>query len=379
LLVDEEDTVSTAHLAPQRPARRERAGIVDCDVHNATRSPDDLKPYLASRWHREYAHGPHIGGHGGQVQGARPQRDIFRRDSMPETGIPGCDVGLMQEQLMDRYNVVKAVLHPVLEVLRAPSYGPLGHAVTRAINEWMVEHWLTADPRFFGAISVPVEDGPAAAEEIERAAASSNRFVKVMLPMVTREGFGHPKYWPIYEAATAHGLPVAAHVGGFSGTHTATGWPTYFVEQHTGYAQNYQAQIVSLIGAGVFERFPTLEIVLEEGGIAWMPPLMWRLDRMWEALGEHAPTAIVRRPSEVIRKHIAFTTQPFDEPEKPKMLAQLLEQLDMNDRIMFSSDYPHWDFDDPDRVLSGSAMSPELRAKIGSENALRLIPFPEDA
>ena len=30
----------------------------------------------------------------------------------------------------------------------------------------------------------------------------------------------------IAEAATAHGLPVAAHVGGFSGTHTATGWPT---------------------------------------------------------------------------------------------------------------------------------------------------------
>jgi predicted TIM-barrel fold metal-dependent hydrolase len=118
--------------------------------------------------------------------------------------------------------------------------------------------------------------------------------------------------------------------------------------------------------------------VLEEGGIAWMPALIWRLDRLWDTMGERAPSAVTRRPSEVIREHIAFTTQPFDEPERPNMLAQLLEQLGMNDRIMYSSDYPHWDFDDPNRVLSGSAMTPELRAMIGSENALRLIPFPEE-
>src|SRR6201999_2874450 len=97
----------------------------------------------------------------------------------------------------------------------------------------------------------------------------------------------------------------------------------------------------------------------------------------WDAMGEDAPSSVPRRPSEVIRSHIAFTTQPFDEPEAPAMLGQLLDQLGMNDRIMYSSDYPHWDFDDPDRVLSGKALTPELRAKIGSENALRLIPFPD--
>jgi predicted TIM-barrel fold metal-dependent hydrolase len=357
--------------------RRERAGLVDCDVHNATSSRDELLAYLPSRWHREYGYGSHLGGHGGQVLGARPQSHIFRRDSLPESGTPGSDLELMREQLLERYNVVKAVLHPVLEVLSAPTYGPLGIAIARAINDWMIDRWLTADDRLFGAISIPVEDGEAAAEEIHRAAESSNRFVKVMMPMATREGFGHPKYWPIYDAAASHGLPVAAHVGGFSGTHTATGWPSYFVEQHSGYAQTYQAQVVSLVGGGVFERFPALHVVLEEGGIAWMPPLLWRLDRIWETMGERAPSSVTQRPSETIRKHIAFTTQPFDEPEQPSMLPQLLEQLGMNDRIMYSSDYPHWDFDDPNRVLSG--MTPELRAKIGSENALRLIPFPEDA
>ena len=48
-------------------------------------------------------------------------------------------------------------------------------------------------------------------------------------PLQAREGRGHAKYWPIYEAAERCGLPVILHVGGFSGTGLATGFATYFV------------------------------------------------------------------------------------------------------------------------------------------------------
>ena len=349
----------------------EGAGIIDCDVHNALGAHDDLKRFLPKRWHAEYDRGSHIGGHGGQVVGARPARDIFRQDTFPPKGIPGSDLDTLREQLLDRFDVSHAVLSP-LEVLSLPTYGEAATMFMSALNEWMIDQWLDRDDRLYGAISIPVEDGNAAAEVIAQAAQHS-RFVTVLMTMITREGFGHPKYWPIYEVAADLGLPVAAHVGGFSGTHMGNGWPTYFLEQHSGYTQPYAAQIVSLVYSGVFDRFPNLQVVLEEGGIGWMPSLMWRLDRVWESMRDHA-SHLERPPSQVIRHHVWFTTQPFDEPEKPEYLPQLLEQLDMTDRIMFASDYPHWDFDDPRRVLPKS-LGQDLRDSVFRGNAERLYGF----
>ena len=54
-------------------------------------------------------------------------------------------------------------------------------------------------------------------------------------------------------------------------------------------ATAFADQLTSLVCEGVFERFPELRIVLIEGGIAWLPPLMWRLDRAWRLLRAEAP------------------------------------------------------------------------------------------
>jgi predicted TIM-barrel fold metal-dependent hydrolase len=342
-------------------------GIMDCDVHNATRSPDVLKKYLPKRYAGLYEQGGPVGGHAGQFVGARPQPHIFRTDSVPDRATPGSDLELMREQLLDPFNISKAVLHPVLEVLMAPLSGGLSNAIMAAINDWMVDCWLDEDERLLGGISISVENGAQAAAEIARVAAH-RRFVAVVLPIVTREGLGHPNYWPIYEAATNFDLPVVLHVGGFSGTQTAAGWPTYFVEHHTAYAGAYQSQVVSIVGGGVLERFPNLQIVLEEGGVAWMPALMWRLDRIWESMGDKVHDTS-RRPSELVREHFWFTTQPFDEPERPQDLITLLDHLDMDDRIMFASDYPHWDFDNPTRILPARRIGEERHNRIFRTNA----------
>ena len=63
-------------------------------------------------------------------------------------------------------------------------------------------------------------------------------------------------------------------------------------------------------------------------------------------------------PSEYIREHFWVTTQPMEEAEDPEHLIDVMNWIGL-DRIMFSSDYPHWDFDDP---FAGAAAEPDRRA-----------------
>ncbi len=201
--------------------------------------------------------------------------------------------------------------------------------------------------------------------------AADKRFVQVLVLSRTIEPLGRKRYWPIYEACERHGLPLGIHNGGWGGhPMTPAGFPSYYIEDTAAMALAYQAQVTSLLVEGVLTRFPGLRVVLIEGGFAWLPALMWRLDRAWRRLRAEAPL-LDRAPSELIRERIYVSTQPMEETERPEQFPELLEQLDMDDRIMFSTDYPHWDFDAPDMALP-VRLPADLRRKILHDNAARL-------
>jgi predicted TIM-barrel fold metal-dependent hydrolase len=259
-----------------------------------------------------------------------------------------------------------------METLPITQEGELGLALSAAFNDWMVDRWLDRDQRFLGAITIPAEDGERAAREIARCAAE-RRFAKVMIAVATREPLGAPRYWPIFEAAEEAGLPITMHVGGFgASTPSGAGWASFHVEAHTNWALPYPVQVVSLVSSGVFDRFPKLQFVLEEGSLGWMPSLMWRMDRMWRTLGDRLPQ-LPEPPSAVIRRHFWFTTQPLDEPENPAHLVETFDMIGMSDRILFASDYPHHDFDAPDRVLPASLVGSDFRRMVMSGNATGLL------
>ncbi len=133
-----------------------------------------------------------------------------------------------------------------------------------------------------------------------------------------------------------------------------------------GHAQNNQALLTSMVIEGVFERFPTLRVVLIESGFAWLPALMWRLDKHWKRLSDETPH-LKRLPSEYIREHVWVTTQPVEEPEPRRHLLDVIEWIGW-DRLLFATDYPHWDFDDPSRAFP-LRMDPEQRQGLFLNNA----------
>jgi predicted TIM-barrel fold metal-dependent hydrolase len=77
---------------------------------------------------------------------------------------------------------------------------------------------------------------------------------------------------------------------------------------------------------------------------------------------------VKRPPSDIIRQHIRLTLQPLDAPPAPEHLLQIIQQLDSDELLMFSTDYPHWHFDAPEAALPPGLAAP-LRHKILDGNA----------
>ena len=99
---------------------------------------------------------------------------------------------------------------------------------------------------------------------------------------------------------------------------------------------------------------------------------MWRLDKEWKGLRFSIPW-VNTFPSDIIRKHVRFTLQPIDAPPDPVQLTETIAQLESDELLLFSTDYPHWHFDKPADALPAN-ISESLRRKIMAENARAFYP-----
>jgi len=356
-----------------RPAARERTkqAVIDCDIHTAPATKQTLATYMPARWRRHHELFGERGPSGASYP--RANQNAARTDSWPPSGQPpGSDLAFLREQLLDTWGIEYGVMNPLLG-----AGGQLnleyGAAHARATNDWQLAEWIEPEPRLRASVVVPYEDGALTAAEIDRVG-DNPAFVQVLLSIRTSEPLGRRKYWPMYEAAVRHDLPIGIHFGGAGGGPiTGAGWPSFYIEDHAGMPTAFQSQVISMVTEGIFEHFPTLKIVLIEGGFGWLPSLMWRLDRAYGHLREEVPH-LKRLPSEYIREHFWITTQPMEEPTTGEQFHQLLRHLDMDDRLMFATDYPHWDFDAPDQAIP-TRIAPDLERAIMADNARRLYRF----
>ncbi|MBV9170774.1 MAG: amidohydrolase [Chloroflexi bacterium] len=361
---------SRPETAPQRT--RTRRALIDCDFHDELDSIKDLYPYLSQRWR------DHIDMYGtrGALGGYYPRFMDHREDARPPSGRrSGSECRHSVKDYLDPFNVAYATLIPLTPAGRQ-SNPDFDAALATAVNDWQVAEWLDVDSRLRASMIIPFEFPDRAVAEIERRA-SDKRFVQVQFSGRPHEPMGRRKYWPIYEACAKHDLRVMSHAFGSNGNPiTGTGWPSFYIEDHVGPAQAMQANIISLVAEGVFDTFPTLKVVSVENGFAWIPSLMWRMDDTYKLLRSEVPH-LKRFPSEYIREHVYLTTQPVEEPHKPEYFLQMLEQFgDMVSHILFASDYPHWDSDNPDMALP--ALLPEsVKNAIYYENARALHNLPD--
>jgi uncharacterized protein len=354
--------------------------VIDCDVHHARRTDAELLEFLAPAW-REYAVGP---GRAGNVpltvsDGYPNPHGFMRADSYADDGAPpGSDLATMDAQLLTPLNVGRAVLTYGDDIHVSGHHNPyFATALAEALNNWTVARWLEADERLVGSILVAAQLPDRAAEEVRRMA-DNPRMVQVLLAdNPTKSGFGHPIFHPIYEAAVETGRPVAIHAGANDWANPpSTGGATsnLYFETHSLWPQALMTHFVSLVAHGVFEKYPRLKILLIEGGGAWIAPLLWRMDTEYKGLRREIPW-VRRLPSEYFREHVWVTTQPLELSPRREQLIDVLGWIDGADRLVFSSDYPHWDSDELEHVRA--RLPREWQDNVFRGNAMRLYDWAE--
>jgi hypothetical protein len=344
------------------------SGAIDCDIHPGVPDLKALLPYMNEFWQESFVA---RGLDGFDMMSYPLGAPITCRPDWRVKGErPGASLAAMQRHALDAFGIGLAICNPLTGGQVAVSE-TMGAAICSAVNDWIVEHWLNQDTRLRASIVVPPQAPLLAVEEIERLA-GDRRFVQVLMPAACEMMLGRSYYWPIYEAAAKYDLPIGLHAGSmYRYAPTSTGWPSHFLHDYVANSQLFEDQLLSLISNGVFNRYPHLRFVLIESGVTWLPGFIWRAVKTWRGVRAEVPW-VKRSPAEIIRENVRLTVQPIDAPGDSNVFDRIIEMIDSDKMLLFSSDYPHWQFEG-DAVLP-PGLSPTLLQRIRVDNPLETYP-----
>jgi uncharacterized protein len=338
-------------------------GAIDCDVHVAPASMDALAPYMDDYW-RDYLANAGVR-LSPNVTGGYPESDPA----------PPADVDALREQLLDPSGLRRAVL-TCLSAFDATRNAYFEAAICKAINDWLAAEWLARDDRLRASMVIPTLDEQAAVQEVERVG-SQPGFVQVLVPIRTDARWGLRRFHELHEAIAAHDLVLGLHAWGRPGlAPTASGFTHSYFEDYLANSQIVaQAQVMSLVAEGVFDRVPSLRVALLECGFSWLPPMLWRFDKDWKAVWREVPW-VKDRPSEYFKRHFRATTTPAQLPADADQTAQLAEMLGAGQLLMFASDHPHVHGDDGSLDVLLEVLGDDGRDAVMQGNAAELYRLP---
>ena len=336
--------------------------IFDCDIHPEFADISDIYPYLTLYW-RDMLQDRGIADL--QTANYPPKAPISARDDWRQDGAkPAGTLAQVRAELLDRFGIGIAICNFLsgAPVLPNPD---MAVEIARGTNDYIAAEWLDEEPRLRASIVIAPQDPQRAAAEIDRVA-RDRRFVQVLMPVSNEVMLGKRHYWPIFDACVRNNILLCVHAGStFRYPLTAAGPTRYFYHDYASQAPAFQSQIMNLVLEGVFSQFPELRVVCGESGVTWLPSILTRADKFWRGLRMETPW-VDRPPSEIIREHVRFTLTPFDIPDDARIVAEIAEQVNVDGMVLFSTDYPHWQFEGTSVIPAG--LPDETIRRIATEN-----------
>lgn len=257
---------------------------------------------------------------GGEVRFSAPHQQMTLEAQLFDLDLQIAD---MERQRLDRRMLV---IPPFCFQYELPS--ELGVRWARSLNDGVVQAAATDPGRFIGFGTVPLQDVPAALEEVERIGGDLRLRGIEIGSNVNGVELDAEELEPFWERVNAFELIVLIHPHYIIGPERLDG---YYLRNLLGNPFDTAIAATRLVLGGVLERYPNLRIILSHGGGAF-PGIMGRVMHGYGARPEAQlkvddPLAAARR--------LYYDTIVFE----PQMLRYLVEGFGA-DQIILGTDYP---------------------------------------
>lgn len=233
-------------------------------------------------------------------------------------------------------------------------------------NDFLKQRIDEHPKRFAGFAHLAMQDPTAASAELLRCVKDLG-FVGALI-----NGHTHGVYLddrsfiPFWECVADLDVPIYLHPAdpydvaqAFKGRPEISG-PTWAWTVETA------THFLRLVASGLFDRLPTVKIILGHMGEA-LPFMPWRMDSRWKIMKQKHPLKL--QPSEYLKQNMLITTSGVcDNGPLLCSIGALGE-----DRVLFSTDYPYESVMVANDFIENAPISDEVKAKVCHLNARRWL------
>jgi len=281
------------------------------------------------------------------------------------------DLDQVRLQHMDEAGIdhqVIALTSPGVQVMDKATAVSFSQLANDQLSEAVRRH----PTRFTGMIAVAPQDPAAAAKEIERGVSKLGMHSVIINSHTQGEYLSDPKFWDIFAAAEAHDVPIYLHPNSL---------PKNMIEPFQecgldgaiyGFGVETGLHAMRIITAGVFDRFPKLQMIIGHMGEA-LPFWAYRLDYMHQATVKsqryESMKPIRKKPSDYLRENFIITNSGVAWEKAIKFTQDVVGV----DRVMYAMDYPYQYAVDEVAIMDNMQMSDEDKKKFFQTNAQRVF------
>lgn len=284
------------------------------------------------------------------------------------------DIQQLRLREMDENGVETMILSLNSPAIQAVLDGNSAAELARRTNDILAEEIAKAPTRFQGFAALPMQDPDQAALELERCVKTlgfKGALVNGYSQSNTPENalyYDLKQYWDFWQVVERLAVPFYLHPREPSQRKAYEGHP-WLIGPAYGFGAETGLHALRLMGSGLFDRFPSLTIILGHLGES-LPFSLFRIDERiaWSPLGYPAK----KKVSEYFAENFYITTAGNFRTQS--LISSILEIG--ADRILFSTDYPFEDVGQAARWFDNASISETDRRKIGRDNARRLFRLP---